>query len=173
MSNKIIWQKGSSNPDNSANFDQIVHWWDSLTAQEISFAQRLIPDNLNIEDINWQEQRFDATFLVKSSQIRGITLYWQKVGEENEHNLTPDKLELDVDQQELYIYPQSQQQVVIRVKIPQVKYQLIEVNNPKIAANMLGKDCLLLLQDDQKQVEVKIKLSPEKLTQLLESLTKN
>ena len=173
MTNKIIWQKGSISPDNSANFDQIVDWWGNLTALEISFAQRLIPDNLNLEDINWQEQRFDETFLVKSAQIRGITLYWQKVGEENEHNLTPNKLELDVDQQELYIYPQSQQQVVIRVKIPQVKYQLIEVNNPKIAANMLGKDCLLLLQDDQKQVEVKIKLSPEKITQLLESLGKN
>jgi hypothetical protein len=172
MATTIIWQQGSDNPDNRGNFEKICQWWDSLTGKEITFAQRLIPQNNNIEEIDWQEQRFDETFLLKSSEIRGITLYWQKIGEENERNLTANKLELDPNRQELYIYSQSQKQVIIRVRIPQVKYQLIDLNNPQIAANMIGKDCLLLLQDDRHQIEVKLKLSPDKQLYLLSLLAK-
>lgn len=172
MNNKIIWQQGSSNPDNSVNFDQIVNWWDNLAGQEITFAQRLIPENNNFEDINWDEQRFDETFIPITSEIRGITLYWQKQGEENERNLTAHKLELNRETQKLDIYSQSQKQVVIRVAIPQVKYSLIELNNPQIAGNAIAKDCVLLLRDNQQQIEVKLKLSPDKQNDLVSLLTK-
>lgn len=196
MTNKITWQQNINTPDNGINFQNICNWWANIPGKEITFAQRLIPNN-NLEEINWEKQRFDENFTIQTSQIRGITLYWQKLGEKNERNLTVSKLELDLDKQQLYIYSQSQQQIVIRVTIPQLNYELIELNNPQIVANMVNKNCVLLLRDEQKQVEVKLnlapdkqlyllsllakvlkldanfKLSPEKLSQLLENLSKN
>jgi hypothetical protein len=171
MSNKIIWQQGSNNPNNQLNFDQIGNWWRDLRGKKITFAQRIIPSNKNINDIDWEEKRFDETFILTSSDIRGITLYWQKIEDKEERNLTASKLELDLDQQQLYIYSASQKQVIIRVNIPQIKYQLIDLNNPQIAANMQGENCILLLQDQQKKIEVKINLSPEKITDLLKILS--
>lgn len=196
MTSKIIWQQGSNNPNNGENFNILCQWWGNLKGKQIAFAQRLVPNDNNIEAIDWENQRFDESFTIQTSEIRGITLFWYKLGEQNERNLTPQKLELDVNKQQLFIYPQSQSQLIIRVAIPQIKYQIIELNNPQIAANSVGGNCLFLLRDDQQQIEVKLnlapdkqlyllsllakllkldanfKLSPDKLTQLLESLSK-
>ena len=170
---RIVWQQGSSNPDKVANFNTISQWWGSLNRKEVAWAQRLIPDDNNIDQIDWQTQRFDEKFVIQTPEIRGITLYWYKLGNNDERNLTAKKLELDLTKEQLFIYPASQAQVVIRVAIPQVKYQVVDLNNPQIAANSGGENCLLLLRDSQQKVEVKLNLSPEKQLYLLSILAKN
>lgn len=172
MTNKIIWQQGSNNPDNGENFSILCNWWANLQGKEIAFAQRLIPNNNNIDDIDWTTQRFDEIFTIQKSEIRGITLFWYKSGEQYERNLTPQKLELYPNRQQLDIYPQSQSQLIIRVTIPEIQYQLIELNNPQIVANSQGENCLFLLRDESQQIEVKFSLSLDKLSQLLKSLSK-
>jgi hypothetical protein len=170
---KIIWQLNSDNPDNGVNFNTISQWWSSLKDKEITFAQRLIPDSNNIDDLSWESQRFDEQFKILTPEVRGITLYWSKLTTKDQHNLTPRRLELDLDQEALYIYPQSQPTVVIRVNLPLVKYNVIELNNPQISSNSVGKNCLLVLRDKQEQLEVKVNLPPEKQLYLLSVLAKN
>jgi hypothetical protein len=173
MSSRIIWQQGSSNPDQVVNFNTICEWWGNLNHKEVAWAQRLIPEDPNLDHIDWETQRFDEKFTIQTPEIRGITLYWYKLGDKDERNLTPKQLELDLHKEQLYIYPASQAQVVIRVVLPQVKYQVVDLNNPQIAANPLGKNCLFLLRDPQQQLEVKLNLSPEKQLYLLSILAKN
>ncbi len=170
---KIIWQQNSDNPDNGANFSSICQWWSSLNDKEVTLAQRLIPDSQNIAQISWENQRFDEQFKIVAPEIRGITLYWSKLTTKDQHNLTPRRLELDLDQEALYIYPQSQPSVVIRVNLPLIKYNVIELNNPQISSNSVGKNSLLVLRDKQEQLEVKVNLSPEKQLYLLSVLAKN
>ncbi|MGK7874562.1 MAG: hypothetical protein AB4426_15010 [Xenococcaceae cyanobacterium] len=170
METKIIWQQNSSYPDNADNFATISQWWENLNGQEIAFAQRLIPTSGNLDEIDWESQRFDEKFALQMPQIRGITLYWQKPDSEEERNITADKLELDTARQQLYIYPQSQPQLVIRVGIPEIIYQTIELKDPQIAGTSVGENCILLLRDRQQQLEVKLTLSRKSLGQLLENL---
>ncbi len=170
---RIVWQQGSSNPDNVVNFNDICQWWGSLSKKEVAWAQRLIPEDNNVNQIDWQTQRFDEKFMIQTPEIRGITLYWYKLGDNAQRNLTPKKLELDLTKGQLYIYPASQAQVVIRIAIPQVKYQVVDLNNPQIAANSGEENFLLLLRDSQQKIEVKLNLSSEKQLYLLSILAKN
>lgn len=170
MTSKIIWQQDSSNPDNTENFAAIIQWWESLQGQEIAWQQRLIPASGNLDEINWEPQRFDEKFALQMPQIRGITLYWQKPDSDGERNITVSKLELKTARQQLYIYPQSQPQMVIRVGTPEIIYQTIELQDPQIAGTSAGENCLLLLRDPQQQLEIKLTLSRQSLGKLLESL---
>jgi len=67
----------------------------------------------------------------------------------------------------LRIYPQSQQNLIVRVTLPEVKYQMIELSDPDIA---VGKR-VILLRDKQQQLEVKITLSPDQLDLLKQLLS--
>lgn len=163
MAMAIIWQDGSSNPDNVTNLEMIREWWRSLSGQEIHWRQRLIPANGDVSQLDWQTQQFDESFLMVNSQLRGVTLYWFKPNQSQERNITPHKLELDSLHQILYIFPQSQSQIVIRVEQPQLQYQMIELNDPDLA---VGKNGTILIRDNQKLIEVKINLGLDKLTLL-------
>jgi hypothetical protein len=163
MQLKIVWQSSSNNPENADNLDNISQWWANLNGKEISWVERLISQIDGLSAIHWQPQRFDETFVIVNPEIRDDTLIWYKSDSVVERNTTVDKLELDNLQQQLYIYPQLESEVVIRIGIPEVKYQTLELNNPEIA---LGGNNILLLWDADQELEVKIALSTENIVKL-------
>jgi hypothetical protein len=170
MVSKLIWQQNNQSPDNAASLAKIAEWLAKLEGQEINWQQRLLTANSNREELNWETQKFDEKFVIQTPQLRGITIFWRKPNVSEERNITATKLELDLVRSKLYIYPQSQAQVVICVGIPQVIYQTIEVNNPQIAAMNKENNRLLLLRDDRQQLEVKITLNNQKIVELVENL---
>ena len=167
---KAIWQQESTDPNNVTHFAEISQWWTSLSGQEITWRQRLIPETGAVSDLNWEPQRFDETFVVDQPQVRGITLYWQKPDAKEERNTTPYKLELDLLQQALYIYPQSQRAVVIRVALPQVVYQTVKITQPELTLLRSGEQAVLIVRDEAQCLEIQVSLSPEKLAELGQTL---
>ncbi len=170
MQAKITWQQGSDNPDNGNNFATIKQWWESLNDKKIAWRQRLIPQSGNVSELNWEPQRFDEVFKLQLPQIRGITLYWRKPDTDRELSTTPRKLELESDRQQLYIYPQSQKELVIRVGVPEIIYRKIEINNPQWQGTSVGENYILTLRDNLQQLEIKLTLNTENLAQLKEQL---
>ncbi|XWK88225.1 MAG: hypothetical protein U7127_29255 [Phormidium sp.] len=166
----IIWEQGSNYPENADNFAIIKQWFANLNGKEITWKQRLIPPDYDVRKIEWEAQRFDEKFIIFNSDIRGITLYWQKPDSPQERNTTPSKLELDTLKQQLYIYPQSQKDVVIQLALPEVVYQKFQTINPQIEVSKLGENYVLILRDDKQQLEVKVALTPEKIYQLKQQL---
>lgn len=166
MSNKVIWELNNPNPDNSMNFETISQWWLKLENREVTFAQRLLPDTNRAEDINWDSQRFDETLTLTQTRVGGITLYWHSPKSEQERSMTPTKLELDVDREQLFIYSQAQQNLVIRIAKPQPTYQTYNLTNPKIAGAKIGDRVILLLQDEAQQIEVKLTLDSSSIAKL-------
>lgn len=166
MEGKIIWQQGSSKPDNLNNFAFISQWWSNLAGKEVTFAQRLIPQSGEVDELNWEPQRFDEVFELQNPQMRGITLYWRKIDSPQDRNTTAHQLVLDTRRQQLYIFPQSQKQIVIRVALPQIVYETIELKNPQLEYSPSGQNHLLTLRDEDQKLEVKVTLSPEHLNQL-------
>lgn len=167
MEIKHLWQQNSYNPENAEKLAAIKEWWASLNGQKVHWQQRLIPKNGAVSEINWEPQQFDEQFVISGCQMRGITLYWQKPGADSDRSITPVKLELDSLPQILTIYPQSQGDLVVRVTLPEIKYQMLELSDPDIA---VGKR-VILLRDQQLEVEVKITLSPDKLAKLKQLLS--
>ena len=173
MQGKIVWQQGSNKPENLDNFNLISQWWSSLTNKDVTLAQRLIPQTGEVDQLNWEQQRFDEVFEIQNPEIRGITLYWRKPDSPQERNTTPYQLVLDTLRQHLYIFPQSQKQLVIRVALPQIKYETIEIANPQIEYNLVGENHLLTLRDEGQRLEVKVTLSLENCDRLKQQLTQN
>jgi len=167
---RIIWQQGSSDPDNAAHFQAIAQWWTQLNQQEIELAQRLLPESDDLDAVDWRPQRFDERFPLQGPRVGGITLYWQKPGSDSERSITARKLELEPWAKRLYIYSQAQRQVVMRVAVPGIRYQTLELTNPEIAGAATESGCLLLLRDAQQQLEVKLNLDRAGLGRLLENL---
>lgn len=172
MKNTIIWQQHSDNPDNLSNFNTICQWWSNLENKEVNLAQRLIPDNGNLDEIDWQTQQFDEKFIITAPQVRGITLYGKKPNQEQEFNFTASELELNLDENELYIYLQSRNNVLIKVWQTQVKYETISLTNFQLASQQVGKDCVILLRDKEQKVEVSFSLKTDQQLYLLSQLAK-
>jgi len=158
--NLITWEQGSTNPDNATNFATISQWWTAMETKEIAWKQRLLTLPNQAKDLDWEPARFDEKFTLYTPQIRGITLYWRRETKADapEKNTTAAKLELDTLQQQLYIYPQSQKELVIRVGIPEIIYQQFILTNPQIAYVGTGEQHTLLLRDTKQQIEVKVTL---------------
>ena len=167
----ITWLQGGSDPNNGTNFETIRQWWAKLSGKEVVMAQRLIPDNGKMSQIDWERQKFDDQLVMFKSEIRGITLYWQKSSSEDERSFTPYKLELDTVQDKLYLYPQSQRQVVIRVGTPDVHYTTVSLNDPELLlSGAEGEEQALLMRDRARQIAVQLALTPatrQKLKELL------
>ncbi len=170
MQATTIWQQGSDSPENGQNFAIIQQWWANLNDQKIAWRQRIIPETGDISELDWEPQRFDEVFKLQAPQIRGITLYWRKLDSQQERSTTPRQLQLDPHSQQLYIYPQSQKELVIRVGIPEIVYQNIEIKNPQWQGSRAGENYILTLRDNQKQLDVKLTLTPDNLNQLKEQL---
>jgi hypothetical protein len=154
---------GSNNPENATNLDTIRQWWGRLQGEEINLQQRLIPADGDLSSLNWEAQKFDETFVITHPEIRGITLFYFKPDNPQERSLTPSKLELNRLQQQLYIFPQSQAGIVVRVELPQVQYQTITVNHPEIAVSQNG---VILLRDTEQLLEIKVMLTAEQMEKL-------
>jgi hypothetical protein len=167
MSDLIIWQLDSINAEKAFQFTQIEQWWQDLNLKQVSWQQRLIPEN---GEINWEAQRFDENITLEMPQIRGITLYWHKFTFEGERSITPKKLVLDPLAEVLDIYPQSQPNLVIRISKLGVIYQKFEFTDPLIVGKMVEDKTILLVRDKQQKLEIKINLSQNSLKQLLDNL---
>ena len=170
MSNNLIWQQNSTNPNNAENLNAIAAWWSNLDGKEVAWQQRLIPQNGDLAAIDWQAQKFDEKLIIHTPQLRGITIYWRNNKIADERNITPSKLQLNLSRQQLYIFPQSQSQVVINISLPEVVYQKINLVNPQIAATTQGHAGVILLRDEEQELEIQVTLDSEKLHQLLERL---
>lgn len=166
MQTKTIWQQGGSAANNAENFAAIGQWWSSLNGQTVTWRQRIIPETGKVQDLNWDPQRFDEEFAIASPTLRGITLYWHKPGTTEERNTTPHQLELDHLQQALYIYPQSQPNLVIRIALPQIVYQTVKITQPQLAIEKTGDRAVLIVRDETQRLEIQVNLSPEQLTNL-------
>ncbi|NJK99842.1 MAG: hypothetical protein HC910_04450 [Spirulinaceae cyanobacterium SM2_1_0] len=167
---RLVWQQGSSDPENMAHLDAIAQWWQQLDQQEIELAQRLLPESDDLGAVDWQPQRFDERFTVQAPRVGGITLYWQKPDSKEERSITVRKLELEPRAQRLYIYSQAQRQVVMRVAIPGLNYQTLKLHNPQIVGKASGEGCVLLLRDSGQQLEIELVLDRDGIGQLLASL---
>ena len=170
MQTKVTWQLNSEDIENANNLAKIKKLWATLKDRKIAWRQRIIPESGDVSNIDWEPQRFDEIFQLQTPEIRGITLYWRKADSEQERSTTPHKLELDTHSLQLYIYPQSQKNLVIRVGIPETIYQKIAINNPQWESTSTGANHLLILRDKQQQIEVTLSLSPDNITQLKEQL---
>lgn len=170
MPMRVVWQQGSSEPNNAENFANIQQWWTSLSGKEVTWRQRLLPESGDVSELNWEPQRFDEAFAIVTPQIRGITLYWHKPDAKDERNTTPYKLELDQLQQQLLIYPQSQRNLVIRVALPQVVYQQVKIKQPQLAVTQAAGQSVLIVRDEAQRLEIQVSLSPEKLAELKQQL---
>jgi len=170
MELRALWQYGSSSPENSNHFATISQWWNNLNGKEILWQQRLLTPAAETQNLNWDPQRFDEKFLLVSPTIRGITLYWQKPNSPQEHSTTAHKLEVDQLHQQLYIFPQSQKEVVIRVELPQITYQTVVIQNPQWQVAPNGENYILTLQDDRQKVKVQATFNATQLSQLKQQL---
>lgn len=172
MNKKITWQTKTENPDNLTNLQLISQWWTNLGSKPVKLAQRLIPDSGNLDDINWETQRFDEEFTLDSPQLRGITLYGKKQGEEKEFGYTPHKIELDADFQQLDIYLQSQSNLIIRFTTNTIQYPTISLSEVEIVSNPSAKNHVILLRNHEQKIDVTFSLNPNQQLYLLSQLAK-
>lgn len=170
---QLIWQFEGNNPDNPDNFAKIKDWWQETGYQEISWQQRVIPDDGDINKIDWENQRFDEDISLQAAEIRGITLYWHQSGRTDERSITPRQLVLDPFYQTLDVYPQSQPQLIIRLARQVIVYDRINLSNPLIAGTTVDGHYILLLRDKKQQLEVKVSLNQDSLRQFLNNLPNN
>lgn len=166
----LVWERNSTNADNSDNLKAIAAWWSNLAGKEVVWQQRLIQESVDVTTLDWKPQKFDEKLTFYTPQLRGITIYWRNEKSAPERNITASKLELNQLQQKLYVYPQSQSQVVICISLPEIVYQKIDLTNPQMAATVKGDSYLLLLRDSEQKLEIKLTLDRTKTTQLLNSL---
>lgn len=169
-SHDLVWQQNSSQSDNGDNLKAIAAWWSALAGQEVTWQQRLIPPSGNLDELDWQPQKFDEQLVLSTPQVRGITLYWRNNKATDERNITASKLHLNTAKQRLYVFPQSQSQVVISVSLPVTIYQKLDLLNPQIAATVKNGQGIILLRDETAKLEVKVTLNQAQINQLLAQL---
>lgn len=170
MNNNLVWQPNSSDPSNADNLKAIAQWWSDLNAKEVAWQQRLIPANGDLQGIDWQPQKFDEKLVLQTPQLRGITIYWRNQKTTDERNITPNKLQLDLTRQQLYVIPQSQSQVVIKISLPEIVYEKLNLLNPQVAATVRDNQGVILLRDEAQQLEITVTLDSARLNQLLQRL---
>lgn len=170
MEKNLIWQQNSDNLNNGDNLKAIADWWSNLNGKEVAWQQRLIPSSGNLNEIDWQPQKFDEKFILQTPQVKGITLYWRSSKTPDERDLTPSKLQLNLVQQQLYIIPQSQSQIVISISLPGIVYQKLNIINPQVAATTKDGKGIILLRDEAEKLEITITLDTEKLNLLRDRL---
>jgi hypothetical protein len=168
---RCVWYQGSTEPDALEQFQAIQTWWETLNGKEIIWQQRMLTGSEDPASLDWSTQRFDDRYVLLTPHIKGITLYWSKATEpDREQNSTPQRLELDPEQQNLYVFPQSQQGLVLRITLPQLVYQTITLKDPDISISTLDSYQILTFKDDNQRIKVQIALSPEAILGLKTNL---
>lgn len=163
-----VWQFGSSDPENANNLAAIRQWWAELNQKKVNWRQRMLTGATEANSLNWEPQRFDETFVLTQPDLRGITLYWQKPDSPQERNSTVDRLEFDRLRQQLYIFPKSQKELVIRVELAEMVYQALKIKPSK--AEYVADIQTLILRDEARRVEIEVVLSPELAQHLKQQL---
>ncbi|MGA1133134.1 MAG: hypothetical protein ACO31I_12875 [Prochlorotrichaceae cyanobacterium] len=168
---RCVWYQGNTDPDAVNQFQTIQAWWANLNGKEIVWQQRMHGGSDDLQSLDWSSQRFDERFFVQNPNIKGITLYWTKANDsDREQSTTPQRLELDQEHQHLYVFPQSQQGLVLRITLPQVVYQTITLKNPEMSIAALEAYQVLTFKDEDKLIKVQVALSPEALLGLKNQL---
>ena len=170
MNDILVWQQNSDDLNNGDNLKAIARWWSDLDGKEVSWQQRLLPSNGDLQDVDWQPQKFDEKFVMQATELRGITLYWRNNKIADERNITPAKMQLNLTQKQLSIVPQSQSQIVINISLPGVVYEKIALTNPQIAATTKDDRGILLLRDETQKLEIRVTLDRDHLDLLRERL---
>ncbi|MGD1921982.1 MAG: hypothetical protein ACFCAD_25675 [Pleurocapsa sp.] len=170
MNNILVWQQNSSDVQNGDNLSKIASWWSDLNGKEVNWQQRLISTSGDLQDIDWQPQKFDEKFVLQTTQLRGVTLFWRSNKIADERNITPIKMQLDLTQQQLLVIPQSQSQVVIRISLPGVVYQKVDLSNPQVAATVKDGKGIILLRDETQKLEIRVSLDRDRLDLLRDRL---
>jgi len=163
-----IWQTGSHDPSNPEHLAAIRQWWESLANKEVNWRQRVLSGTLEASSLNWDDQRFDESFLLISPQLRGITLYWKKSSQADERGTTPHRLELDLLNQHLYVYPQSQPEIVIRIEAKEFAFRSLNLEVTLVEYDAAHQT--LRLRDNLQRVEINAHLTLELINQLQAAL---
>jgi hypothetical protein len=160
-----IWQHDSKDPENDQNLALISQWWKNLNGKQVNWLERMIPQIGGMSEIHWEIQRFDEIFAIVNPEIRGTTLYWHKPDSPVEHNSMAQKIELNNLKQELYIYPQIEEEIVLRVSLHEFEYQTIKLNHVEIR---FQEQEVMMIRDVKQQIEVQFNLTPENVKLLKE-----
>ena len=160
MDSTITWTLGSTDPDAEANLARIAQWWTSLAGQEIIWQQRPIDENTSREAIDWNKQALDETFSIQNPTLRGITLYWFKTNSPEERNISVGYLRLDLFNQKLDVIPSSGRNYQLRITLPKIVYQKIQVTDPQFGSIIQPNgDVVLLFRDEKQRLEIQVDLS--------------
>jgi hypothetical protein len=157
----VLWQFGSDDPSNAEALAQVQQWWSRLDGKAVTWQQRVSQGTAPI-DLDWETQRFDEQFAIVAPELKGITVFWSKAGEELKRDLTASRLELDRTEQALYITPKTQPDVVVRVCVPQPKYEPISLTATVVT--VVGET--LVIRDRGQMLEVRASLSAAQIAQL-------
>ncbi len=160
MESTITWTLGSNDPDAEANLARIAQWWAALANQEIIWQQRPLNENTDRSAIDWSKQALDETFVVQSPSLRGITLYWYKPSSPDERNITVNYLQLDLFNQQLDILPSSGKNYQLRITLPKIVYQKIQITDPQFGSILQPNgDAVILFRDEKQRLEIQVDLS--------------
>lgn len=171
MTSSFTWYQGSNDPQAAAAFEQIRQWWQGLNGREILWQQRMVQGTTDCSLVDWSYQHFDERFLIKDSEIRGITLYWLKTTQPNQQqSITPRRLELTADHRSLYVFPSSHQGLVLHIGPVRLDYSTIELTNPTIERSIVHGNFILRLKDEKKHIAVTVTMDPETLLALKKQL---
>lgn len=172
MESTITWTLGSTDPDAEANLARIAQWWSSLASQEIIWQQRPIDENTNRETINWSKQALDENFAIQNPTLRGITLYWFKPTSPEERNISVGYLRLDLFNQQLDVLPSSGKNYQLRITLPKIVYQKIQVTDPQFGSLIQPNgDAVILFRDEKQRLEIQIDLSAANIDLLRQKLS--
>jgi hypothetical protein len=174
METLIQWSANSNDPDAEAKLQRITEWWQNLAGQEVIWQQREVAPTQSASDLDWQPQKFDEKFALQSPTLKGITLYWRKpdqLPDQSDRNLTVNALELDLLNQTLIATPASGRNYLIKVTVPKIVFQNIQLTDPQIGVlKQPSGSAVILLRDEAQRLEVQITLSAESLANLAAKL---
>ncbi|PZO37387.1 MAG: hypothetical protein DCF19_18815 [Pseudanabaena frigida] len=172
MESTITWTLGSTDPDAETNLGRIAQWWSALAGQDIIWQQRPLPENVDRSAIDWSKQSLDETFVVQTPTLRGITLYWYKPNSPDERNISVSYLQLDLFNQQLDILPSSGKNYQIRITLPKIVYQKIQVTDPQFGSLLQPNgNAVLLFRDESQRLEIQIDLSAANVSLLQQKLS--
>jgi hypothetical protein len=171
MDSTITWTLGSSDPDAEANLARIAQWWTSLAGQEIIWQQRPIDENTGRDAIDWNKQALDETLSIQNPTLRGITLYWFKPNSPEERNISVGYLRLDLFNQKLDVMPSSGRNYQLRITLPKIVYQKIQITDPQFGSLIQPNgDAVLLFRDEKQRLEIQVDLSAANVDLLKQKL---
>ncbi|MGD1903101.1 MAG: hypothetical protein ACFB9N_12780 [Geitlerinemataceae cyanobacterium] len=160
-----VWQFGSNDPSNVEALETIQQWWARLSGKSVTWQQRVGNGGAPAE-LDWETQGFDEQFALVAPELKGITVFWSKAGDDARRDLTASRFELDRTQQALFITLKSKPDTIVRVGVPQPKYEKLTLD-PSVVTVVDGT---LVLRDRGQMLEIRAKLAPEQLAQLQSDL---